>query len=281
MSTQPRFHPPDIPGQLRVAANILKSVSDTPRLDAELLLAHALGVERDALLLDPHRFEVPESYADLIARRLGHEPLAYIIGHQHFRTIRLAVGPGVLIPRSDSEVLIDAARAHFGSAGPATILDLGTGPGTLLLAALDIWPDAHGTGIDASRLALDYAEDNAAQLGMTGRARFALGDWTDGGAAQLILCNPPYVETGALLDPQVRDFEPAEALFAGDDGLAAYRRLMPALGGRLLAGGLALVEIGAAQAAAVCALARAAGFGSIRVGQDLAGRDRFVALADG
>jgi release factor glutamine methyltransferase len=281
MSIRPRFYPSDIPGQLRVATSILSASSDTPRLDAELLLAHALGVDRSALLLNPSQFAVPESYANLIARRLGQEPVAYIIGRQDFWTISLEVGPGVLIPRSDSEALIEAAVNHFGQTGPAHILDLGTGPGTLLLAALDQWPMATGVGVDASRLALDYAQDNAARLGMQGRVRWIEGDWDDGGQAQLILANPPYVETGALLDIQVRDHEPAEALFAGAEGLDAYRRLIPALVGRLLPGGIALIEIGATQADAVCQLACQAGFNNPDVGRDLAGRDRFVRLNAG
>lgn len=263
---------------LAAAAQALTPVSDTPRLDAELLLAHALGVERSALLLDPARFAVPESYADMIARRALYEPVAYIIGHQAFRTISLGVGPGVLIPRSDSEALIDAALAHFGSTGPATIVDLGTGPGTLLLAALDLWPNARGMGIDASPRALAYARANAEELGLSSRAHFALGDWGDGGAAHLVLVNPPYVELGAALDAQVRDYEPPEALFAGADGLEAYRRLLPALVGRLLPGGMAVIEIGATQADAVCALAYAAGFADPVVGQDLGGRNRFIRL---
>lgn len=263
---------------LAEVARTLAVISDTPRLDAELLLAHALGVERDTLLLDPQRFIVPDDYAALVARRLAHEPVAYIIGYRDFWTIRLAVGPGALIPRSDSEALIAAAVAHFGGGGPAVILDLGTGPGTLLLAALDQWPDALGIGVDASPAALGYAADNAARLGMARRVRWIEGDWHDGGPADLILCNPPYVETGAEIDAQVRNHEPAEALFAGAEGLDAYRRLIPALVGRLRPGGLAVIEIGATQAEAVCALARDAGFAAPTVGQDLAGRDRFVCL---
>ena len=267
-----------ISAALADAARALAAVSDTPRLDAELLLAHALGVERDALLLDPGQYAVPDSYVGLVARRLRHEPVAYIVGYQDFRTIRVNVGPGVLIPRSDSEALIDAAVGHFGKGGPATMLDLGTGPGTLLLAALDQWPESTGIGIDASRVALDYAQDNAQILGLAARARFLAGDWGDGGAANLILCNPPYVESGAALDAQVRDYEPAEALFAGADGLDAYQRLIPALVGRLRPGGLALIEIGSTQATAVCQLACDAGFDQPTVGQDLAGRDRFIRL---
>jgi release factor glutamine methyltransferase len=263
---------------LAEAAGALQPVSDTPRLDAELLLAHALGVERGALLLDPQRFTAPGGYADMIARRIAHEPVAYIIGHQDFWTIRLKVGPGVLIPRSDSETLIEAAVVHFGpDDSPQTILDLGTGPGTLLLAALDHWRGASGVGVDRSSRALAYAKNNAVRLGLTARTQFICGDWGDGGQADLILCNPPYVEEGAALDAQVRLHEPGEALFAGPDGLDAYRVLIPRLPAHLTDRGVILLEIGMTQAAAVSALAAASGF-AVSVRQDLTGRDRALLL---
>ncbi len=255
------------------ATRVLTGVSDTPRLDAELLLAHALEVDRGALLLDPARFAVPPGYAALVERRRRHEPVAYITGEADFWTIRLKVGPGVLIPRSDSETLIEAAQEAFGTGGPASIIDLGTGPGTLLLAALALWPGASGIGIDASAIALDYARANAAQLGMEGRARFMLGDWAGAEQAELILTNPPYVASSAALAPQVADFEPAEALYAGADGLDDYRRLFPAIADRLLPGGTAIVEIGFDQRVAATALAIESGLDAV-CRQDLAGRDR-------
>lgn len=260
---------------LRAATETLGAVSDTPRLDAELLMAHALGITHNALRLDPDRYSLPDSFAALVARRLTHEPIAYITGSRGFWTIDLIVGPGVLIPRPDSEVLIEAALEYFGSKGPATILDLGTGPGTLLLAALDQWPAARGVGIDASAVALDYARRNAAALGMTSRASFALGGWSDGGSADLILCNPPYIGNAEVLDTQVKDFEPASALFAGSDGLDDYRAIIPLLASRLHDGGLAVLEIGATQKDAVTALALAAGLG-VQCRTDLGGRDRAI-----
>ena len=130
------------------AARLLSATSDTARLDAELLMAEALNIDRDRLLLDPPRRGAPRRFAAMVARRAAGEPVAYITGRRAFWNIDLHVGPGVLVPRPDSETLIAAAIAHFdGGAGPARILDLGTGPGTLLLAALDIWPDATGLGI--------------------------------------------------------------------------------------------------------------------------------------
>ena len=153
--------------------------------------------------------------------------------------------------------MIAAAIEHFaGTAGPKRILDLGTGPGTLLLAALDEWPRATGLGIDASEAALDYARSNAARLGMADRAEFRLGNWAEGidERFDLILCNPPYVAAGAEIGPGVAEFEPAEALFAGPDGLDDYRRLAPEVGRLLAPGGLAAIEIGFDQAETASAL---------------------------
>jgi release factor glutamine methyltransferase len=157
--------------------------------------------------------------------------------------------------------LLEAAVEHFRDRPPALILDLGTGPGTLLLAALDQWPQACGVGVDASDAALAYARRNAERLGFAERAELRLGDWSQGldGRFDLILCNPPYVETGAELMRDVA-WEPHEALFAGGDGLAEYRRLAPNLDARLAPGGIACIEIGAGQEAGVDALFRAEGF---------------------
>jgi release factor glutamine methyltransferase len=229
----------------------LSPITDTPRLDAELLMAHALGVTREDLLLRHLDDPAPEAFEALVARRLAYEPVAYITGRRAFWTIELEVGPGVLIPRPDSETLIEAAVAHFGAAGPKRILDLGTGPGTLLLAALDQWPNATGIGVDASEEALAYAHRNA-----NPRAEFRLGNWGEGLAERfdLILCNPPYVEAGADLPPGVARWEPAAALYAGADGLDAYRALAPRIRALLAPGGLCCLEIGAGQGEKIRAL---------------------------
>jgi len=262
------------------ATQQLSSTSDTPRLDAELLMAAALGVGRDRLILDNPRGESPPAFFDFIERRRAGEPVAYITGHRAFWTVDLEVGPGALVPRPDSETLIAAAVEHFsGKPGPRRILDLGTGPGTLLLAALDEWPDANGVGIDASDAALSYARRNADRLGMARRADFRIGNWAEGVGERfdLILCNPPYVAAGAETGPGVADFEPAEALFAGPEGLDDYRRLAPEIGRLLASGGLAAIEIGFDQAESAAELFRQQGL-SPSVALDLADRPRALLI---
>lgn len=251
--------------------------SETPRLDAELLMAHALGIERAALLLDMDR-GVPERFWTLVARRERHEPVAYITGSRGFWTLDLGVGPGALVPRADSETLVEAAVTHFRGRAPATLLDLGTGPGTLLLALLDEWRGARGVGVDRSAEALGYAVANAAACGMGARAGFVLGDWDAAltGVFDCIVTNPPYIGTNERLPDEVRLHEPAGALFAGPDGLDDYRRLAPAIRRLLAPGGAAFLEIGHRQGDAVTALLAAQGF-AVTLHRDLAGRARVLA----
>jgi release factor glutamine methyltransferase len=264
---------------LAAAASRLAAASDTARLDAELLMAHALGVEREVLLLCRQDEEAPDSFADLVGRREAGEPVAYITGRRAFWTIELEVGRGVLVPRPDSETLLEAAVAHFGASGPKTVLDLGTGPGTLLLAALDQWPESQGLGIDASEAALAFALRNAGRLGLSERARFRRGDWAEGidEAFDLVLCNPPYIEAEAPLPRDVSEWEPAEALFAGADGLDCYRRLAPQIGRLIAPGGAACLEMGASQEEAVTELFRSSKLNT-RTVKDLAGRPRCVVV---
>ncbi|MEQ7874148.1 peptide chain release factor N(5)-glutamine methyltransferase [Sphingomonas sp. ASV193] len=262
------------------AAQRLVASSDTPRLDAELLMAAAFGIGRDTLLLRPPAAPPPDAFAAMVERRASGEPIAYITGHRAFWTIDLEVGPGALIPRPDSETLIAAAVEHFaGTPGPARVLDLGTGPGTLLLAALDEWPEASGIGIDSSQGALAYARRNAERLGLDARADLRLGDWAEGidERFDLLLCNPPYVALGAPLGPGVAEHEPASALFAGADGLDDYRRLAPQLCRLLRGGGLAAVEIGADQAQSAAALFAGRGL-SVGLARDLGERPRALLL---
>jgi release factor glutamine methyltransferase len=261
---------------LREAALRLAGISETPRLDAELLMAHALGLSREDMLLRLRDLEEPAGFAGLVERRMRHEPVSHITGTRDFWTLSLTVTPDVLTPRPDSETLIEAAIAHFkGGEGPRRILDLGTGSGALLLAALDTWRSAKGIGIDASEAALKVARGNAMLCGLAGRAEFRLGNWLDGidERFDLILANPPYIAEETSLPPDVADHEPHLALFAGKDGLDAYRTIAPELGGVLASCGFALFEIGFDQGESAAALFKQAGF-DVRVRPDLAGHPR-------
>ena len=266
---------------IREAAARLAATSDTARLDAEVLMAHALGISRSDLLLRRMADPEPKGFAALVERRAGHAPVAHIVGSQDFFGLTFRVTPDVLIPRGDSEVLVEAALAARSDA--RRVLDCGTGSGALLLAVLANLPAATGLGIDRSAPALAVARGNADALGLAQRAEMRAGDWltpgwADGlGRFDLVLANPPYVEEGAVLAASVRSHEPAEALFAGPDGLADYRVLVPQLPALLAPGGVALVEIGHEQADAVMALAVGAGM-EAALHRDLGGRARVLEL---
>lgn len=274
---------------LQAATQVLAPTSDTARLDAELLMAHALGVPRMRLLLHHLADPAPPAFAALLARRSAHEPVAYILGCQEFWGLPLQVTPATLIPRADSETIVAAALAACPA--PARVLDCGTGSGALLLAVLSERPVAQGLGVDASSAALAVAQANAAALGLAGRAHFQLADWTRPDWTQhfppatqapfdLVLANPPYVETTSDLAPSVRDYEPASALFSGPEGLDDYRCLIPQLPALLAGHGVAVLEIGHTQAACVGEIAEKAGF-CVTISQDLAGRDRALVLRFG
>ncbi|OYZ16836.1 MAG: protein-(glutamine-N5) methyltransferase, release factor-specific [Sphingomonadales bacterium 28-64-96] len=251
---------------------------ETPRLDAEVLLAHHLGCARGDLLLNPERNFDPQEYEKLVERRANGEPVAHITGSREFWSLTLKVSPAVLIPRPDTETLVEMALKLCGRP-PARILDLGTGSGALLLACLSEWPSATGLGVDASLAALAVAQENAQSTGLAGRANFRLGDWGEGlnERFDLILSNPPYIAETEELSEEVRTFEPANALFASGDGLDDYRRILPQLPGLLNHGGLAVLEIGHKQGPALMAMAADHGF-TASLHPDLAGRDRCVAL---
>lgn len=264
---------------LRMATERLAGKSDTPRLDAELLLGHALGIEREELLVKLRDLEAPTSFDALIERRRAGEPVAYIIGRRDFWTISLHVTPAVLIPRPDSETLLEAAVEHFRGRAPGRILDLGTGSGALLLAALDEWHGATGLGIDISADALAVAQANAEWLDLASRAQFRMGDWAHGISERfdLILINPPYISTHAMLPRDILHHEPHGALFAGEQGLDDYRRIAPQLPSLLEPGGMAAIEIGFDQGESAGAIFRQAGL-RVAVRQDLAGRDRCLVV---
>ncbi len=266
---------------LREAARLLTGLSDTPRLDVELLMAEALGVSRSDMLLCHHDSEVPARFAELLNRRLEREPVAYILGRQEFYGRDFAVTRDTLIPRADSETVVQAA---LDAARPdARVLDCGTGTGALLLTFLAECPQATGIGIDTSSGAGMVAAANVEALGLTGRAQIVRRDWNQPGWADdlgrfdLVIANPPYVEENADLQPDVRDFEPASALFAGPDGLDDYRVLVPQLPALLTENGVAVLEIGHRQAQSVSEVARNQGF-TAEVHQDLGGRDRALVL---
>ncbi len=254
---------------------------DWARIDAEILMAHALGMSRSAMLLSAMRDPAPESFAPLLARRLADEPVAYILGSAEFFGRSFAVSPAVLIPRGDSESVVAAAL----EAAPAarSILDCGTGSGALLLTLLAELPQASGTGIDRSDAALKVARANAEALGLASRTKLVPADWTvsgwaaDMGRFDLVIANPPYVEADAMLDASVREHEPHGALFAGPEGLDDYRVIIPQLHKLLVPGGIAVLEIGASQNEAVGALARESGF-AVTLRRDLADRPRALIL---
>lgn len=266
---------------IRAAAERLSAISDTARLDAEVLMAHAFGVSRSDLFLRHMRDPEPAGFAALVERRAAAEPVAYIVGNQDFFGLTLAVSPAVLIPRGDSEVLVEAALAARSDA--KRVLDCGTGSGALLLAVLANLSDATGLGVDRSPQALAVARGNAETTGLADRAEMRMADWDQAdwsaglGQFDLILTNPPYVEETAELAPSVRAYEPSGALFAGIEGLDAYRVLIPQLPDLLAQGGAALIEIGHTQAEPVTAIARGAGF-ECRLHQDLGGRPRVLEL---
>ncbi len=257
---------------------------DGARREARLILAHALGIEAAEVAGYPERpVADPAAFEALIARRERREPLSHLTGRREFWSLDLETGPDTLDPRPDSETLVTAALANVGDpAAPLSVLDLGTGTGCLLLAVLHEVPGATGLGVDLSPAALAVARRNADRLGLASRARFEEGDW--GGALRgrfdLILCNPPYIPTGQIagLEPEVAAFEPRVALDGGPDGLDSYRALMPDIARLLAAKGVAMLECGAGQCAAVGQIAADAKLAAAGVYRDLAGHDRCLAV---
>jgi release factor glutamine methyltransferase len=224
----------------------------------------------------------PALFTTLVSRREAREPLALILGTREFWSLEFAVSPATLIPRPDSETLVEAAVAEFANrAPPDRVLDLGTGTGCLLLATLAEFPHAFGIGIDLSAEAVALAARNAAALDMTDRTAFLCSDWAGavGGRFDLILCNPPYIPSGELanLMPEVARYEPKSALDGGQDGFAAYRSIIPGLPRLLAPDGSAILELGQGQAETAAGLARDTGF-QATLRRDLSGIDRVLVL---
>ncbi len=243
---------------------------DTPRLDAEVLLAAAMGVDRAALIADPDRGLEPEAaraFQDYARRRTQREPVAYILGRRAFRRIELDVDSRVLIPRPETEHVVEAALdLPYG----ARVVDVGTGSGAIALALADERPDLRVMGTDISAGALAVARANGARLGL--HVEWLQGDLLDPvpGPVDAVVANPPYIETGTNLAPEIARYEPAEALFGGADGLDVYRRLAPAHGASFVA-----FEVAGWLAEPVAALLAAEGFATTVI-KDLAGIDRVV-----
>lgn len=260
---------------------------ESPRAEARLLYAYALGVTRDEAL-SPARVPTQEQaarIASMVGRRVAREPSAYITGHKEFWSMDFAVGPGVLVPRPDSETLIEEALRIFSDrAMPLRIGDLGAGSGILLIAALKEFPNASGIGFESSPEAFVWARRNANRL-MRERADIRQAGWNvaPDNSFDLIFSNPPYIPGGEIdsLAPEVSRYEPRAALDGGPDGLFAYRDLARLLPRLLKAGGRAILEIGAGQAPAVEPFFRDSGVKLVRIAPDLAGIPRALVLEKG
>jgi release factor glutamine methyltransferase len=258
---------------LAAATDALRAAGvDSPRLDAELLLGEATGWDRSRLAADPDA-GVPSaaarSFGTMIRRRLRREPVAYILGRKGFRRIELAVDDRALIPRPETELLVEVAR----DLEPRTVLDVGTGCGAVALAVADELLGCAVSATDTSEAALELARENADLLGLAARVRFEQGSVPEEAEFDLALANLPYVRDDEidLLAPEIRDWEPRSALLGGPDGLAAIRDVVP----RVRADSVAL-EVGVGQGPAVAELLREAGFGQVEARPDLAGIERVV-----
>ena len=222
----------------------------------------------------------PDKFEETIARRARHEPVAYILGRREFWSLEFDVSPAVLIPRPDSETLVEAALAELKHEPPQRILDLGTGSGCLIVSLLTEWPHATGLAIDVSTAALDVAKRNAARHAVADRLAFVENDWAANIVERfdLVISNPPYIsdEAFASLDADVRDFEPETALKAGPKGLSAIDRIARDLPTILKPSGRVFIEIGFDQGAGAVAILTKNGLETVRIVKDLADHDRVV-----
>jgi release factor glutamine methyltransferase len=257
------------------------------RLEARLLVGHVLGAETEAVLCQPERYlddNQRHRLAALVERRTGHEPLAYIFGEREFWSLPFRVTVDTLVPRPESETLIETALHHLCKRPAALrILDLGTGSGCLLLALLSELPLTFGVGVDRSPAAVSVARTNARALRLDRRAVFLAGAWADAiaGRFDVVVCNPPYVADGeiASLAPEVAGFEPRLALSGGTDGLDAYRQIAPQIHRLLAPGGLAFFEMGYGQATKVAGLFRSHYLQLVDIKNDLCGIPRCLVVA--
>lgn len=265
---------------------LAKAGLDQPRIEARTLLSHVLKMS-SAQILSRGDTEIEvaalSAYRDAVSSRCAGMPLAYITGTREFWSLPLQVSPATLIPRPDTETVVELVLEHYRNRRqPDTILDLGTGSGCLLLALLTEFPDAHGTGIDLSADACSMASANAALLGLAGRSTWVTGSWTEtiSRTYDLIVSNPPYIPTHGIgmLQIDVRDYEPINALDGGVDGLDAYRSLFPLAENALAPEGLLAVEIGIDQGIAVSGIATESGLVSGPARVDLSGIERALSF---
>lgn len=275
---------------LNLAADFLAQKDiDSARLDAEVLLGYVL--DKDRVFLYVH-FDQPlepaevDAYRSLIARRAKREPVAYLTGKREFFSLPFRVTPSVLIPRPETEYLIEWVLAWAGDRGGLEIVDVGTGSGAIALTLAHELRDAHLVAIDTSPEALQVAKENAAALEVAGRVRFEQGEWLNpmlGAQVDAVVSNPPYIEAAAIreLEPEVSKHEPRLALDGGADGLAAYRMIIPQAAKVVRPEGVLVLEIGVGQAEAVTSIGQAAGWELEEIVADQAGIDRVVCLRRG
>jgi release factor glutamine methyltransferase len=281
---------PTVEAARRALAARLKSAAiESPDLDARLLTGHALGLDLTGLILAAQRQLSPDESARLeefARRRLVGEPVARILGEKEFWGLPLQLSPATLVPRPDTETVVELALELLRAGGNLDrrlrIADLGTGSGAILLALLSELPAAQGFGTDISQAALQTAGANAARAGLSDRATFIACDYASGlaGPFDLIVSNPPYIRSADIdgLTPEVRNHDPLAALDGGADGLDAYRALIPQAAGRLAAGAALVVEAGEGQGVQIQALMTAAGLMPVIAPKaDLAGIPRAVA----
>ncbi|MCX5494285.1 peptide chain release factor N(5)-glutamine methyltransferase [Kaistia dalseonensis] len=270
----------------RLAAAL--SSDDTPALDARLLIAAAVGLDADRLVLADYRAVTPAEAAVIeryLERRIAGEPVARIIGAKEFWGLPFVLAPETLVPRPDTETLVEAVLAYFDRRGgrerPFTLVDIGTGTGAILISLLTELPSTVGIGVDLSEGAARQARDNAEALGVADRSLFIKGLWgLAAGQADVIVSNPPYIVSSIIetLDATVKDHDPRLALDGGPDGLDAYRAIIADLDRIMAPGGAAFLEIGYDQAATVAALLAEGGFEAM-VHRDLAGHDRVLEIS--
>jgi release factor glutamine methyltransferase len=261
---------------------------DTPELDARLLAQAAFGLDAMGLVRREREPATPEQLVGLdrfALRRLAGEPISRIVGEQEFWGLNVVLSQATLVPRPETEQLVEEALARLAGLRAPRIVDLGTGSGAIIVSILEALPRAHGLATDISEAALATARQNAERHGVAGRLDFRQGPWWQAvphtELFDLIVSNPPYIATAAIADlaPEVRVFDPKAALDGGWDGLEAYRAIASQAARRLVPKGHMLLEIGYNQAEAVSRVFRRAGFGRVEILKDLAGLDRVVSAS--